>query len=568
MGGVLASTSMTRNTGLRETVALPAALTGRSVVLVGLMGAGKTSIGRRLAGRLGLPFRDADAEIEQAAGCSIAELFARYGEGEFRDGERRVIRRLLAGEPLVLATGGGAFMAAETRAVVREEAISIWLSCALPILLRRVANRDNRPLLQGGDPAVILQRLLDARGPVYAEADIVVECGDEHPDATASRVLSTLLAWQPPRRLTVALPSTTYDVVIGDGLLSRAGAHLAPRLPQKRVVVVTDATVARLHLATLLHGLAQTGVSAREIVVPAGEASKTLETHATVVDGLLAAEVERGTTVIALGGGVVGDLAGFAAATTLRGLPFVQAPTTLLAQVDSSVGGKTGVNTARGKNLVGAFHQPRLVLADTATLASLPVRELRAGYAEIAKAGLIGDAAFFAWCERHGAGVIGGDRELQAEAIRRACAFKAAVVGDDEREEKPNDGRALLNLGHTFGHALEAEFGYGGGLLHGEAVALGLGLAFRLSARLGLCAEADADRVAAHLDATGLPADLRTLNRRLSAASLIGHMRRDKKVQDGRLKFVLARGIGLAFTSSDVPPEAVEHLLRDAGCTA
>jgi shikimate kinase/3-dehydroquinate synthase len=236
--------------------------------------------------------------------------------------------------------------------------------------------------------------------------------------------------------------------------------------------------------------------------------------------------------------------------------------------VDSSVGGKTGVNSRWGKNLIGAFHQPRMVLADTGTLATLPPRELRAGYAEIVKAGLIGEPAFFEWCERHGADVVGGHPDTQAEAIRRACAFKAAVVGDDEREEKGNDGRALLNLGHTFGHALEAECGYTGGLLHGEGVAVGLGLAFRLSARLGHCGAADAERVIAHLAETGLPAELRMLNRRFSAATLIGHMRRDKKVQDGALKFVLARGIGRAFTSSDVPVEAVTDLLREEGCTA
>jgi len=287
-----------------------------------------------------------------------------------------------------------------------------------------------------------------------------------------------------------------------------------------------------------------------------------------VLNRLLDARVERRTAVIALGGGVVGDLAGFAAATALRGLPFVQVPTTLLSQVDSSVGGKTGVNTRHGKNLAGAFYQPRMVLADTSTLGTLPPRELRAGYAEIAKAGLIGDAAFFAWCERYGAGVVGGDAEAQAEAIRRACAFKAGVVGDDEREEKPNDGRALLNLGHTFGHALEADVGYTGGLLHGEGVAIGLGLAFRLSARLGYCSAADAERVIAHVSAVGLPAELAMLNRRFSAATLIGHMRRDKKVQDGALRFVLARGIGQAFTATDVPEEAVMDLLRDAGCAA
>ena len=564
--GVLAFRAMTRNTALKEAVPLPEAIAGRSIVLVGLMGAGKTSIGRRLAARLGLPFRDADAEIELAAGCTIPELFSRYGESAFRAGERKVIHRLLSGDPLVLAFGGGAFMDPKTRAIAREAAVSVWLRCPLAALLRRVAGRDNRPLLADGNPAEILERLMDVRYPVYAEADVIVDCVDESPDATTSRVMNALLDWRAPQRLSVALPSTTYDVVIGDDLLARAGALLAPRMEQKRAVVVTDETVARLHLPALLRGLEATAVAATQIVVPPGEASKSLASWQNVIHQLLEARVERRTTVIALGGGVIGDLAGFAAATTLRGVPFVQMPTTLLAQVDSSVGGKTAVNTTQGKNLVGAFYQPRMVLADTATLATLPPRELRAGYAEIAKAGLIGDAAFFAWCEANGAAVVGGNREAQAEAILRACAFKAAVVGDDEREEKPNDGRALLNLGHTFGHALEAEYGYSGGLLHGEGVAVGLGLAFRLSARLGHCAAEDASRVVSHVAAMGMPAELRMLNRRFSAATLIGHMQRDKKVRDGALKFVLARGIGQTFTAGDVPAEAVTELLRDEGC--
>ena len=565
---VLASTTMTRNTALRETIPLPDTLTGRSIALVGLMGAGKTSIGRRLAARLGLPFRDADTEIELAAGCTIPEIFDRYGEPAFRDGERRVIRRLLAGDPMVAAFGGGAFMDADTRTIAREEAVTVWLRCSLPTLVRRVASRDNRPLLANGDAEATLRRLMEVRHPVYAEADVIVDCGDEVPDQTTTRVLDALAAWKPARRLSVMLETTHYDVVIGDNLLARAGALLAPRLPQKRAVVVTDEQVARLHLPTLMAGLAETAIAATHIVVPAGEASKNLDTWAGVVDQLLEARVERRTAVIALGGGVVGDLAGFAAATTLRGLPFVQIPTTLLSQVDSSVGGKTGVNTSRGKNLVGAFYQPRMVLADTATLATLPPRELRAGYAEIAKAGLIGDAAFFDWCEQNGASVVGGDRDIQAEAVKRACAFKAAVVGDDEREEKPNDGRALLNLGHTFGHALEAEYGYDGGLLHGEGVGVGLGLAFKLSARLGHCSQADADRVVSHIASVGMAADLRMLNRRFSAETLIGHMRRDKKVRDGALNFVLTRGIGQAFTSADVPPQAVTDLLREEGCAA
>jgi shikimate kinase/3-dehydroquinate synthase len=559
---------MTRNTALKETVYPPDSMAGRSIVLVGLMGAGKTSIGRRLAARLGMPFRDADAEIELAAGCTVPELFSRYGERAFRDGERRVIRRLLSGDPLVLAFGGGAFMDADTRAVVRTEAVSIWLRCPLQTLVRRVSGRDHRPLLNEGDPADVLQRLIDQRYPVYAEADLIIDCGDESPDVTTSQVLDALMGWRPPRRLSVVLPSAKYDVVIGDDLLARAGALLAPVMPQKRAVVITDTTVAELHLTTLQRGLAATGVATQQIVVPEGEGSKSLQSYLSVLDQLLEARVERRTTVIALGGGVVGDLAGFAAATVLRGVPFVQIPTTLLSQVDSSVGGKTAVNTPHGKNLVGAFYQPRMVLADTATLATLPPRELRAGYGEIVKAGLIGDAAFFGWCEVHGPGVVAGDRDSQAEAIKRACAFKAAVVGDDEREEKPNDGRALLNLGHTFGHALEAEYGYGGGLLHGEGVAVGLGLAFKLSARLGHCSGADVERVLSHVSAVGLPADLSMLNRRFSAATLIGHMRRDKKVRDGALNFVLTRGIGQAFTAADVPMQAVTELLRDEGCAA
>jgi shikimate kinase/3-dehydroquinate synthase len=572
---------MTRNTGLTqddmmsaraaqpETTRrphLPAIIAGRSVVLVGLMGAGKTSIGRRLALRLGMPFRDADAEIEQASGCTVSELFARFGEPAFREGERRVIKRLLAGPPMVLATGGGAFMDPQTRAEIAAQATSIWLRCALHTLVRRTAGRSHRPLLAGGDPETILAGLMAQRHPVYAQADIVVHCGEDSPDMTTARVIDSLHGFVPLRRVPVPLAQAPYEVLVGSGLIARAGVLLAPVLPQNRVVVVADETVARLHLPALTAGLGEAGFSWRSVVVRPGEASKSLASYAYVTDALLEAGVERRTAVVALGGGVIGDLAGFAAATVLRGLPFVQIPTTLLAQVDSSVGGKTGINTAYGKNLLGAFHQPRLVLADTAALDTLPIRELRAGYAEIVKAGLIGDAAFFAWCESHGPALLNGDRAAQAEAVERACAFKARVVCADEREEAAEDGRALLNLGHTFGHALEAEYGYTGELLHGEAVSLGLVLAFRLSVKLSVCARADADRVSAHLAATGMPYELGALGRRFSASRLIGHMQSDKKMRDGRLAFVLARGVGEAFTSRDVPEAAVASVLRDAGC--
>lgn len=566
---VLASDLMTRNsTDTAETLARPLPLAERSIVLVGIMGAGKTAVGKRLAGNLGLPFIDTDHEIEAAAGCSVAEIFERFGEPAFRDVERRVIRRLLDGPRVVLATGGGAFMDAETRTVVRARGLSIWIRAPLPLLLKRVAGRTHRPLLMSGDPGTILQGLMQRRHPIYAEADIVIDSRDESVETMASRMAETVLEHLPALTVPVTLAAGGYEVIIGSSLITRAGGLLGKVLPQRRAVVVTDRTVAALHLPTLLAGLETAGFSTGQIIVEPGEASKSVAAWAAVIDQLLDQGVERRTAVIALGGGVVGDLAGFAAAATLRGLPFVQIPTTLLAQVDSSVGGKTGINTRQGKNLIGAFYQPRIVLADTDTLATLPPRELRAGYAEIVKTGLIGDAAFYDWCEQNGAGVIGGNRALQAQAVQTACAFKAAVVGDDEREEKPNDGRALLNLGHTFGHALEAEVGYGQGLLHGEAVAVGLGLAFGLSAKLGHCAPELRGRVEAHLASVGLPAELSMLNRRFSAAALVRHMRRDKKMRDGTLHFVLVRGIGQAFTSRDVPDEVVTELLREAGCDA
>lgn len=541
----------------------------RGIVLVGMPGAGKTSIGRRLAVRLGLPFLDADTEIEAAAGLPITDIFARYGEAHFRDGERRVIARLLAGPPIVLATGGGAFADARTRAAIHASgAVSIWLQCRMATLLKRVAGREHRPMFLNADPVEVLERLMVARHPLYAEADIVIACSDESPEVTTRRVLDALESWRPPARLPVALGERSYDILVGEGLLARAGALLAPVLPARRVAIVTDATVAPLHLPALRAGLAEAGFAiAAEVTVPPGEASKGFSQLQSVLEQLLAAGADRRTAVLALGGGVVGDLAGFAAAVALRGLPFVQLPTTLLAQVDSSVGGKTGINLALGKNLVGAFHQPRIVLADTGTLGTLAPRELRAGYAEVAKHGLLSGEVFWHWCEAHGPALVAGDPAALVHAVLESCTLKAAVVAGDEREESAEGGRALLNLGHTFGHALEAECGYGGALLHGEAVGIGLGLAASLSARLGHCSQELPGRVIAHLQACGLPARIADLPRGFSAAALLGRMRQDKKARDGALRFVLLRGPGDAFTAGDVPVPQVERLLRDEGCT-
>ena len=349
------------------------------------------------------------------------------------------------------------------------------------------------------------------------------------------------------RTVSVDLAGRPYDILIEAGLLGRADEHLASLARGRRMVVVTD-TGAAVHLSTLTASLAGAGVTSEAIVLPPGEKTKSWRQLEALCDRLLALGVERGDHVVALGGGVIGDLVGFACAILKRGCGFVQVPTTLLAQVDSSVGGKTAINTAAGKNLIGAFHQPSLVLIDPAVLATLPPRELAAGYAEVVKYGLIDDPDFFAWCEANGAALLAGDPGLREEAIARSVAAKARIVAADEFEM--NGTRALLNLGHTFGHALEAEAGFDGSLLHGEAVAAGCTLAFRYSARSGLCAEADADRVAAHVRAVGLPSGLAGVG--ASGERLVDHMRHDKKMAAGTLPFLLARGIGATFLDRSV----------------
>ncbi len=362
-----------------------------------------------------------------------------------------------------------------------------------------------------------------------------------------------------PDSLRVELGARGYDILVGEGLLATAGAHIAPLAGGRRVFVVTDENVAEAHLATLERALEDAGVAYEALVLPPGEGTKDFGHLESLTDRLLAMNLERRSLLVAFGGGVIGDLVGFAAAILLRGIDFIQIPTTLLAQVDSSVGGKTGINAPHGKNLVGCFHQPRLVLADTGVLQTLPRRELLAGYAEVVKYGLIGDAEFFHWLEDHGLAIIEGDRPARRHAILKSCAAKAAIVAEDEREA---GARALLNLGHTFGHALEAEIGYDDRLLHGEAVAIGLVMAFDLSASLELCPARDAAAVRRHLAAVGLPTDLEAVpGVAWSAPALLGHMSRDKKVKDGRVTFVLARGIGQAYLADDVALGDVEAML-------
>lgn len=360
----------------------------------------------------------------------------------------------------------------------------------------------------------------------------------------------------------VPLDGRAYDIEIGAGLLDHAGLYIRPLLRRPRVAIVTEARVAALHLDRLQASLAAAGIESSAIVLEPGEGTKGWPGLERTVEALIAARVARDDVVVAFGGGVIGDLAGFAAAILRRGVAFVQVPTTLLAQVDSSVGGKTGINSTQGKNLVGAFHQPRFVLADTGLLESLPRRDLLAGYAEVVKYGLLGDAAFFAWLETNAAALAAGDPAARLHAVRRSCEMKAEIVVRDETEQ---GDRALLNLGHTFGHALEAATGYSDRLLHGEGVAIGCVLAFDLSARLGLCPQEAPSRVAAHFAAMGMRRRLADIPGDLpDADALVALMGQDKKVRDGRLAFVLARDIGAAFVSRDVDLSTVRDLLAEA----
>ncbi len=369
------------------------------------------------------------------------------------------------------------------------------------------------------------------------------------------------------REIVVGLGDRAYPVQIGPGLLGQAGRRILPLLKRARTAVVTDETVAGLHGPALTASLAGAGIEAPLIVLPAGEETKSFSHLADLSGRLLDLKLDRGDLIVALGGGVVGDLAGFAAAIYKRGIGFIQIPTTLLAQVDSSVGGKTAIDTPQGKNLIGAFHQPRLVLADLDVLSTLPGRQMRAGYAEVLKYGLLGDFGFFEWLEANGGQVLALQPDALGRAVARSVEMKAEIVAQDETETSGR--RALLNLGHTFGHALEAETGFGDRLLHGEGVALGCAMAFRFSARLGLCRGQEAERASAAIAAAGLPTRIGDIPAGPFAADiLVGHMAQDKKAQGGKLTFILANGIGRAFVAQDIDVGEVRRFLIEEGATA
>ncbi len=542
-------------------------LASGNVILVGMMGSGKTTVGKLLAKQLGKTFVDCDEEIQRRTGVTIPHIFDVEGEAGFRQRESAALEELTKRRDIVLATGGGAVLSPTNRALLKQGGVVVYLKSNVHDLWQRTRHDQNRPLLQTADPRAKLQELHDQRDVLYAEvADVVMHTGKQSVQVLLSRLQQKLAALRNPTQtgnsknmqtLVVGLAERSYPIHIGSGLLEHVEL-LLPHIPKKRAVIVSNTTVAPLYREQLTRELERHGVRVQSVILPDGEQYKTGESLNTIYDALLQSRSERSTPLVALGGGVIGDITGFAAATYLRGVPFIQIPTTLLAQVDSSVGGKTGINHPLGKNMIGAFYQPLVVLADTLTLNTLPDRELKAGIAEVIKYGLIRDLPFLEWLEANMDKLLARDREALQYAIARSCENKAEVVGADERE---SGERALLNLGHTFGHAIETGMGYGV-WLHGEGVAAGTIMAADLSQRMGWLSEGDVQRVRALFTHAGLP----VVGPKLGAEKYLQLMGLDKKVADGKIRFVLLKSLGDAVVTGDVPSALLEQTLE--ACSA
>lgn len=544
-------------------------MTTPNIILTGFMGTGKTAVGQAVAERLGRWFVDMDAVIERRAGKPVSAIFARDGEAAFRQMEAALCRELAAEQSLVIATGGGALVPEANRTALAESGPVICLHASADTILARLGEAADRPLLAGPDRRARVEALLAQRAAAYAAMPHHIDTDGLAVDQVADRVIRLARQVGPgPVRIPVSHPNGAYDILIGDGLLAEMGpALVSAGLRPGRCAVVSQPAIAAAHVERLAAGLREAGFDPVPVEMPDGEAHKTLATVAGLYDALTAARLDRRSPVIALGGGVVGDVAGFVAATYLRGVPFVQVPTSLLAMVDASVGGKTGVDLPQGKNLVGAFKQPALVLIDPETLKTLPSDEFRSGLAEVVKAGMIGDRALFEAMEGRRGEVSspvpadaptpkGGDTPplRLPDLIARAVLVKVAVVQEDPFEQ---GRRAVLNLGHTFGHAFETLSGYR--LRHGEAVSIGLAAATRLAARLALCEPVLVERVETLLGRLGLP----TSAQGFTPEQVMAAMATDKKRVGRELRFVLPRAIGDVDVFDKVSHDDVLAVLRE-----
>lgn len=508
-----------------------------SIVLTGFMGTGKSAVGRAMAGALGRPFVDMDAVLEERLGTTIADYFANAGEAAFRQAEAELVRELAGRPGLVIATGGGALVPEESRRLMLQSATVILLTCGLPQLRQRLAGSTHRPLL-GEDPGEAMRRLLERRRAAYEAIPLQLDTSHLTVEEAAGHALRLAQAATAAPCQVLALPASAggYGVAIGEGLLTRAGTLLRAVGVGEQAVVISEPKVRALHGGALSAALAEAGIRAHWLDAPSGEAAKTSTALQALYDGLLERGADRHTTVIALGGGALSDAAGFAAATWMRGLPWVTVPTTLLAQVDAGLGGKVAIDHPRGKNLIGAFHPPRLVLVDPALLRTLPPEEMRAGLAEVVKHGIIADPVLFAHLEARGPEPL---EEIVAQAVR----VKVDVVAEDPEER---GRRAVLNLGHTVGHALERVTGYS--WRHGDAVSAGMVVATRLAARLGVCEPGLLPRLIALLARLGLPVQPPPVG----AEAVWEAMAADKKRRGGAPLFVLPVRLGEVVVQSGV----------------
>ncbi len=521
-----------------------------NVTLMGFMGSGKTTVGRILASRLDWDFIDTDHLIEARMGRTVPELFSERGEGAFRELEAAVIQEVSRGDRQVIATGGGAVMDPANRLALRLGGIVVHLKASPEVLWKRVSGSD-RPLAQ--DPLAFRERFQE-RLSHYQQIPLQIASSGSA-SRVAERILEAIRA--EPRRISVPLAGREYPIILEPNAIAQLGSLMADHLEPGRCLLVTNPHLEARYGEVARASLAAAGWDPHMAVIPAGERFKRMQSAMQLYDRAIDVRLERQNPVVALGGGVIGDLAGFVAATFNRGVPFVQVPTSLLAQIDSSVGGKVAVNHPRGKNLIGAFHQPKLVIADPLMLHTLPRRELVAGLAEMIKYGIILDAPFFERLEDELPGLL--ERRLDAliPAIARCCELKAQVVLEDERE---SGLRAILNFGHTLGHAVEAETKYQS-YLHGEAVALGMVAAGAIARELGFFSDIEQTRLTSLLHRAGLPTTLGAL----SAERLVAAMGHDKKVQSGRLRWVLPGALGQARLHSDVPTPLVSKILHSLG---
>jgi shikimate kinase/3-dehydroquinate synthase len=539
------------------------------IVLTGLMGAGKTTIGSKLAEKLGFYFIDSDQEIEDKQRQSIANIFKTKGEKYFRQIERETIREIInRDEQIVLSLGGGAFVDEEIRVLIKERAISIWLYADLDVLLHRIANKNTRPLLNNVDKRAALQDLIIKRYPIYKQSDIHIDTGKENSNDLFVRNLVTKICEFSSgiksnnivkEVVKVDLGNRGYNIVVGSGVVSELREYISKVNRYSKIVVITDQNVAKLHLEALNNQLKNLPVQLKNIVVEAGEKAKSFSNLQNVVEQILETGIDRNSLIIAFGGGVVGDLSGFVASILLRGIDFIQVPTTLLAAVDSSVGGKTAINSKFGKNLVGTFYQPKLVLCDLDFLKTLPIRDYISGYGEVVKYGLIKDKDFFSYLDSNLDKIKNRNLEVLQKIIVKSCQIKAEVVGLDEKE---NNLRAILNFGHTFGHIFETETNYSDKLFHGEAVAIGMVLAVKMSIHLGMLDAKILPLVVNHLKKVGLPTSPQNIQKFWNINNLTTHLYKDKKVENKNLTFVLLEELGKSVIKKNVSEQDFLNIIK------